>query len=77
MGMSRAGFCKRAAEIQPSALSSCCMMLSLLKDSPSPTQSTTVPLNALPMINYVRTNNNSDKTAHRDKAVCVGEEREK
>lgn len=29
------------------------------------------------MINYVWTNNNSDKTAHRDKAVCVGEERKK
>ena len=35
-GICKARLCKRASEIQPSAFSSCCMMLSLLKDSPSP-----------------------------------------
>lgn len=73
----RVSLLKGGSEIQPSAFlpaAWCCLCWKILLPQ---TQRTTIPLNASPMINYVWTNNNSDKTTHRDKAVCVGEEREK
>lgn len=76
-GAHRARLGKGVSEILPSALSSCRSMLSIERFSFPNIENTTIPLNTSPMTNYVRTNNNSDKTTQRDKAGCVGEEREK
>ena len=46
-GIYKARLSQRASEIQPSAFSSCCMMLSLLKDSPSPNTEYNNPIESI------------------------------